>query len=235
MIIYGKNAIKEAIKVKRPIYNLFLDQKFKDLNFLIFLKKFNINYKLLSKHKLNEKTKNSNHQGIVAEVKNYEYKNLKDLFVSSNLKKILILDEIQDPHNFGAILRTIDAANFDGVILGKKHQVLLNGTVAKTSSGALEYVNIFLVNNLFQAILELKKANFIIIGTDIKSSLSFCSIPCNKSIAIILGNEGIGMRYILKQKCDLLIKIPMKGKINSLNVSVAAALIMYSTLNSIKL
>ncbi|KXT29046.1 RNA 2'-O ribose methyltransferase substrate binding family protein [Candidatus Phytoplasma oryzae] len=229
MIIYGKNVIKEAIKAKRNIYNLYIDLKFKDFHFLNFVKNFNINYQLLNKHQLNEKAKNNNHQGIVAEVEDYIYKKLNCFFNNNDLslKKILILDSIQDPHNLGAILRTVEAANFNGVILGKKHQVFLNGTVAKSSSGALEYVDIFLVDNLLNTIIKLKQNGFLIIGTDIKSQNNFSQIPKQKSLAIILGNEGKGIRLVLKQKCDLLIKIPMKGKINSLNVSVAAALMMY--------
>ncbi|WCA22339.1 23S rRNA (guanosine(2251)-2'-O)-methyltransferase RlmB [Candidatus Phytoplasma oryzae] len=230
MIIYGKNIIKEAIKAKRIIYNLYIDYKFKDLYFLNFIKNFNIPFKLLNKHQLNEKSNNNQHQGVVAEVEDYTYKNLDHFLSNSFLKKILVLDSIQDPHNLGAILRTVEAANFDGVIIGKKNQVSLNGTVAKTSSGALEYVNIFLVENLIQTILKLKKFNFLIVGTDIKGQLDFKNILQEKFLAIILGNEGAGIRPILKSKCDFLIKIPMKGKINSLNVSVTAALIMYSFL-----
>ncbi|MFR0367826.1 23S rRNA (guanosine(2251)-2'-O)-methyltransferase RlmB [Candidatus Phytoplasma palmae] len=229
MIIYGKNIIKEAIKAKRLIYNLFIDEKMKDLKFLNFLKKNNIKIKLLNKHQLNEKVKNNSHKGVVAEVEDYCYKNLKNSLNSNKIKKFLILDSIQDPQNFGAILRTLEATDFDGVIIGKKNQILLNGTVAKSASGALEYVNIFLVNNLYTTILELKKNQFLIVGTDSNASLDLNKIPLNKSIAIVLGNEGKGMRYLIKKNCDLLIQIPMKGKINSLNVSVAAAIILYST------
>ncbi|KAB8122004.1 23S rRNA (guanosine(2251)-2'-O)-methyltransferase RlmB ['Cynodon dactylon' phytoplasma] len=230
MIIYGKNIIKEAIKANRVIYNLYIDYKFKDFHFLNFLKKFNINFQFLNKHQLNEKSDNSNHQGIVAEVEDYKYKNLDSFLNKPDFQKVLILDSIQDPHNLGAILRTVEASDFNGVILGNKNQVFLNGTVAKASSGALEYVNIFLVENLFKTIAKLKKYNFTIIGTDSKAKLDLePKISLNKKfLAFILGNEGRGIRTLLKQTCDLLVKIPMKGKINSLNVSVTAALIMYS-------
>ncbi|WBL31285.1 23S rRNA (guanosine(2251)-2'-O)-methyltransferase RlmB [Candidatus Phytoplasma sacchari] len=227
MIIYGKNIIKEAIKARRIIYNLYIDYKFKDIQFLSFIHNCNINFKLLSKHQLNEKADNVNHQGVVAEVDDYNYKELDDFLKKPFFKKILILDSIQDPHNLGAILRTAEAADFSGIIISKKNQVLLNGTVAKSSSGALEYVNIFLVNDLIKTILKLKKFNFFVIGTDMKSSTNFNEMPEREYIAIVLGNEGSGIRTLIKQKCDLLVKIPMKGKINSLNVSVTAALIMY--------
>ncbi|MEZ0180455.1 23S rRNA (guanosine(2251)-2'-O)-methyltransferase RlmB ['Camptotheca acuminata' phytoplasma] len=227
MIVYGKNVIKEVIKNKRPIYKMYINQKMTDKNFLNFLNQNNVNYQLVDKHQLNEKTQNTEHQGVVAEVKDYEYSDLSFFLNSNKLKKFLILDGIYDPHNFGAILRTMETTNFDGVIISKKNQVLLTGTVAKASSGALEYVNIFLVNNLYQTILLLKKHNILIIGTDMTADVNFNSVEYNSSLAIVLGNEASGIRYLLKKSCDFLIKIPMQGKINSLNVSVAAALIMY--------
>lgn len=148
MIVYGKNVIKEVIKNKRPIYTLYIDHKMKDLIFLNFLNQNNIKYTFLDKHQLNEKSKSFEHQGVVAEVKNYVYQDLS-FFLKSNefkfeqLNKFLILDEIHDSHNFGAIVRTIETTKFKGIIISKKNQVLLNGAVAKASSGALEYVNIF--------------------------------------------------------------------------------------------
>ncbi|MDV3198214.1 MAG: 23S rRNA (guanosine(2251)-2'-O)-methyltransferase RlmB [Vigna little leaf phytoplasma] len=229
MIIYGKNIIKEAIQNKRPIYNLYIDKKFKDFVFLNFLKKNQILYHLLDKHQLNEKTKSCHHQGIVAEVQDYSYYNLLDYLSSDNLQiqKFLILDKIQDPQNFGSILRTLATIDFDGVIIAKKHQVLLTSAVAKAASGALEYVKIFLVPNLYQTILKLKKNNVFVVGTDSNASSTFRQIPKNHSLAIILGNEGAGISPLLKKNCDLMVKIPTNGPINSLNVSVAAALFMY--------
>ncbi|MGE9276535.1 MAG: 23S rRNA (guanosine(2251)-2'-O)-methyltransferase RlmB [Candidatus Phytoplasma pruni] len=227
MIIYGKNIIKEAINAKRPIYKIYIDAKMTDKAFLNHLKNHNLTYEMLNKHQLNEKAQSIQHQGVVAEVQDYTYKNLVDYLSTDKKQKFLILDEIHDPHNLGAILRSVEAANFDGVIIGKKHQVLLNGTVAKTSSGALEYVNIFLVNNLHHTILQLQKYAIKVIGTDMKAELVFKEIPQNESFAIILGNEGIGVRLLLKKNCDYLVRIPMSGKINSLNVSVAAAVIMF--------
>ncbi|KND62556.1 TrmH family RNA methyltransferase, partial [Candidatus Phytoplasma phoenicium] len=146
MIIYGKNIIKEAIKNKRPIYHLYIDKKFKDMAFLNLLQKKKLIYHFLDKHQLNEKTPN-HHQGVVAEVQEYNYYNLDEYLSPYSLQKFLILDKIHDPQNFGSILRTLATTDFDGVILGKKNQVLLTGAVAKAASGALEYVKIFLVKN----------------------------------------------------------------------------------------
>ncbi|MDC9032024.1 23S rRNA (guanosine(2251)-2'-O)-methyltransferase RlmB [Columbia Basin potato purple top phytoplasma] len=236
MIVYGKNVIKEVVINKRPIYELYINSKMQDRFFLNFLNQNNIEYKFLDKHQLNEKSKSFDHQGVVAKVKDYKYQDLSSFLKSHSLnsnkfQKLLILDEIHDPHNFGAILRTMETMKFDGVIVSKKHQVLLNGTVAKASSGALEYVNIFLANNLHKTIIDLQKENIIVIGTDPTSCLTMEEVDTNRSLAVILGNEGKGIRPLLKNKCDFLFQIPMHGRINSLNVSVAAALIMYKFQN----
>ncbi|MDV3167784.1 MAG: 23S rRNA (guanosine(2251)-2'-O)-methyltransferase RlmB [Candidatus Phytoplasma stylosanthis] len=228
MIVYGKNVIKEVVKNKRQIYEIYVNKKMKDKFFLKFLSQNKIKYQLTDKHNLNEKVQNKEHQGVVAKVQDYEYSNLYSFLKLDKLKKFLILDSIHDPHNLGAILRTMETTDFDGVIISKKNQVFLTGAVAKSASGALEYVNVFLVDDLYQTIIELKKNNILIIGTDSKANLSFDEIEYNnRSFAIVLGNEGLGIRFLLKKNCDFLIKIPMKGKINSLNVSVVAALVMY--------
>ncbi|WP_341266439.1 23S rRNA (guanosine(2251)-2'-O)-methyltransferase RlmB [Candidatus Phytoplasma fraxini] len=236
MIVYGKNVITEVIKNKRPIYKLYINHKMKDLMFLNFLNQNNIKYQFVDKHQLNEKSKSFEHQGVVAEVKNYVYQDLSFFLKSNEFKfdsfnKFLILDEIHDPHNFGAILRTMETTNFKGIIVSKKHQVFLNGAVAKASSGALEYVNIFLVDNLYKTIINLQKENIFIIGSDSNAKLTLAEIDKNHSLAVILGNEGKGIRPLLKKNCDFLVKIPMQGHINSLNVSVAAALFMYTLQN----
>lgn len=236
MIVYGKNVIKEVIKNKRFIHELYVNYKMKDKFFLDFLNQNNIEYKFVDKHQLNEKSNSFEHQGVVAKVEDYKYHNLfsfldSDSFYSNKFKRFLILDEIHDPHNFGAILRTMEALQFDGIIISQKNQVLLNGAVAKASSGALEYVNIFLVDNLFKTIIYLQSKDIVVIGTDSKADLNLNKLNTNCSLAIVLGNEGKGIRPLLKQKCNFLMKIPMKGRINSLNVSVAAALIMYTLQN----
>ncbi|WP_349402136.1 23S rRNA (guanosine(2251)-2'-O)-methyltransferase RlmB [Candidatus Phytoplasma solani] len=232
MFICGKNTIKEAIKAKRKIHQLYLDANLKDPAFISFLQASNLFYRLVDKKFLFDLINQKNHQGVVAKVEDYRFYDLDSFLSFEETKRFLILDAIHDPHNLGAILRTVEACSFDGVIMSKKHQVPLNTTVAKIACGALEYVKVFLVSNLHQTILKLQKQQILIIGTDGNASQTLKQIPTNQSLAIVVGNEGVGMRYLLKQKCDLLVKIPMKGKINSLNVSVAAALMMYATLLS---
>ena len=230
MIIYGKNVIKEAILNKRPIYKMYIDEKFKDNDFLNFLKENNINYIKTNKGELNNKTNNQVHQGVVADVKEYEYLTLEDLIIPNQAQRFLILDGVEDPHNLGSIMRTAEATKLDGIIVSRRNQVPLNATVAKVSSGAIEHVKVAQVNNINQAIQTLKKENIWVIGTDDKATHSYLEIPKDRSIAIVLGNEGQGIRPLVKQNCDILVKIPMYGKINSLNVSVAAALMMYATI-----
>jgi len=230
MIVYGKNVIKEAIYKERKIYKLYVDEKFKDKKFLDFLNLKNVKYELTNKGKLNNLASDGLHQGILADVENYEYKNLEDVLNKEKIQKFLILDGIQDPHNLGAILRSADATSFAGIIMAKKNQVLLNGVVAKVSSGAIEHVNVILVGNLVQTIIKLKSDDFLVIGSSDNADILYNEIPKDKNIAIVLGNEGEGIRHLVKQNCNMLVKIPMLGKINSLNVSVAAAILMYATI-----
>jgi 23S rRNA (guanosine2251-2'-O)-methyltransferase len=229
MIIYGKNVIKEAIFAKRKIYQIWIDEKMNDSSFIYFLKDKNQTFDWVSKDKLNQMSNQQLHQGVVADVEPYRYYELEDL-IKDKHQRFLILDSIEDPHNLGAILRTAEAVGLDGIIMSKKGQVQLNATVAKVSTGAIEHVPVCLVTNLNAAILYLKSKDIWVIGTDGQSEMSYHQIPKNRSLAIVMGNEGEGIRPLVKKNCDMLVHIPMKGKINSLNVSVAAALMMYETM-----
>lgn len=227
MIVYGKNVIREIIYNQREIYKLYLDNKFKDFKFLKFLESKQINYETVAKDKLNELTNNALHQGVVADVKPYEYIQIENIVDANKKQNLIILDEISDPHNLGAILRTAEAAGIDAIVVATRNQVPLNATVAKVSSGAIEHVPVIQAANLIDLIKYLKNNKFIIVGTAGDANLEYNDLPKTQSIAVILGSEGEGMRSQIKQACDLLVKIPMHGKINSLNVSVAGALIMY--------
>lgn len=227
MIIYGKNVIKEAVFAKRRIYKLYIDQQFSDHRFLQFLKDKEVEITLLSKNELNKLTDNQNHQGVVAEVEAYETYDLFDIVDKNKIQHFMILDGIEDPHNLGAVMRTAEACQLDGIIMSKKGAVPLTATVAKVSSGAIEHVKVILVPNINQAILELKKQGIWVVGTDGNTEKTYDDMPKDVSLAVVMGNEGEGIRPLVKQNCDLLVKIPMFGKINSLNVSVAAALMMY--------
>lgn len=229
MIVYGKNVIKEVIFAKRKIFQLYLDEKFSDQDFLNFLKDKGITYQKKDKGSLNQMTNNQVHQGVVAHVADYKTYSLEEKLSQDHIQRFIILDGIEDPHNLGAIMRTAEAIKLDGIIMSKKSQVPLNATVAKVSSGAIEHVDVIIVSNINQAIMKLQENRVLVIGTDGNASHLYTEIPKNQSLAIVLGNEGEGIRPLVKKNCDLLVKIPMYGKINSLNVSVAAALLMYQT------
>lgn len=229
MIIYGKNVIKEAILNKRKIYEIYVDEKLNDFKYVNFLKdnKLKINY--TNKGFLNNLTNNAIHNGVVANVEDYKFKSLNEVIDSNKRQVFLMLDEIYDPHNLGAIIRTAEASGIDGIIIGRKHQTPITGVVAKTSSGAIEHINLILVSNLYQTILNLKKENFYIVGSALETENSYKEIPKDKSLLLIVGSEDKGLRPLIKKDCDLIVKIPMKGRVNSLNVSVAAALLMYES------
>lgn len=227
MIVYGKNVIREAVYASRPIFNMYVDQKFSDHKFLAFLEEKGVRFELVPKEKLNQLTDLQNHQGLVANVKDYETYTLDEVVDLSIKQRFLILDGLEDPHNLGAILRTAEATKLSGIIMSKKGQVQLNATVAKVSSGAIEHVKVISVSNINQAIMNLQRLGIVVIGTDGSTELTYDDMPLDQSLAVVLGNEGVGIRPLVKNNCDMLVKIPMYGKINSLNVSVAAALMMY--------
>lgn len=231
MIVYGKNVIREAVFANRTFHALYVDEKFNDQYFLKFLADKGVRYTRVNKEKLNQLSKNTTHQGLVADVADYQYAELSSFLENEGKKRFIILDGIEDPHNLGAILRTAEATKLTAIIISKKNQVPLNATVAKVSSGAIEHVPIILVSNINQTIKKLKDHHIWVIGTDGNTDQTYEDIPKNESTAIVLGNEGSGIRPLVKQNCDYLVKIPMYGKINSLNVSVAAALMMYQTLD----
>jgi len=227
LIIYGKNVIKEAVFAKRKFFHLYMDEKLNDFRFMQFLDDKKITYELTDKNELNKLSKNQLHQGVVADVEDYQTYDLKDILDKDQKQYFMILDGIEDPHNLGAIMRTAEAVQIDGIIMSKKGAVPLTATVAKVSSGAIEHVKVILVSNINQAMQELKKHGVWVIGTDGQTDKTYDDLPKGVSLAIVMGNEGEGMRPLVKQNCDMLVKIPMYGKINSLNVSVAAALMMY--------
>lgn len=226
MLIYGKNTIKEVILKKRRIYNIYVDKKFQDKDIINLLKKVDVKIKYVSKHELNQLTNDALHQGVVMEVEDYGMLNLEDVF-NKEMKNVILLDKVSDPQNLGAILRTAEAFKVDGVIIAKKGQAQITSLVAKIASGALENVNVILVDNLYQAVLKLKEKGFFIIGSSLDANLKIEEIPKHEKNCLISGSEGFGMSYMLKKESDVLVKIPMLGEINSLNVSVATGILIY--------
>ena len=170
-------------------------------------------------------------QGIIAYVSPKEYVTLDDLLTISHIKNepplYCILDGIEDPQNLGAILRTADATGFHGIVVRERRAVGLTTIVAKASAGAIEYVPVARVANISQAIEFLKKANVWVIGVDMAGSTDYNKIDYKIPTAIVIGNEGAGLSDLVRKRCDTIVSIPMKGKIGSLNASVATAIVMY--------
>ena len=236
-IIFGRNAVIEALKSGRSINRLLVAEGTRDgsiQKIVSIAKDKKVIIESISRERLDKISSKQNHQGVAAFVSPIEYSTLDEILQFAETKNenpfILLLDELEDPHNFGAILRTADAVGVHGVLIPKRRSVPLNSTVAKTSAGAVEYVKVAQINNVAQTIKQLKENFFTIIGSDIegieiyseKSNFDF-----KAPIVLVIGSEGKGMRRLTKENCDILLRIPMIGKINSLNASVAAAVLMY--------
>lgn len=226
MLVSGRNNCLEILKNfqdKKIIKKVYCTNKFNEKNILSLIEKLKLPIVYKEKYEL-DKMINNNHQGIIMDVKDFEYTKFDDLVENSN--KLVILDHVEDPHNLGAIIRTVEASGIDGIILPKNRSVSVNETVMKTSVGALYNVNICQVTNLNQTISKLKELGFWIIGTDMNAS-NYQDINYPEKSALIIGSEGFGMSRLVKESCDYVVSIPMYGKINSLNASVAAGIMIY--------
>ena len=227
MYVYGKNVVNEILKDNTPVKKVFLSDNFSDKDILNKLRSFNTNTKYCKPYEL-DKLADGNHQGIVLEVSDYQYFDIDDLLVNEN-PLIVILDHLEDPHNFGAIIRTCEAAGVDGIIIPKNRSVDVNSTVMKTSTGALNHVKICQVTNLKNTMDYLKKKGFWIVGTDMDGT-DYTQVDYKGKMAIITGSEGFGMSRLVKENCDFIASIPMYGEVNSLNASVATAIIIYEAI-----
>lgn len=235
--VAGRNAVTEALRSGRDIEYLMVAKGASGsvLPIIAECKKRAIPIKEMPKQKLDFKLPNINHQGVALVVSSGEYSTLEEIveFAKNDEKPafILILDEIEDPHNLGAIIRTAEASGVHGIIIPKRRQVGINNTVYKTACGACEYVKVARVSNLVSAIDYLKKNGIWVYGTDMNGENIF-KTDFKSDSAIVIGNEGKGIGRLVKEKCDFTVKIPMYGKINSLNASVAAGISMYCVVNS---
>lgn len=231
--IIGKNPVLEAIKAKRDINKIWIgegSQKGAMQSIIKSAKENQIVVQFVPRKKLDEMVE-GNHQGVVAQVAAYHYYELDELFKRANDRNespfFLILDEIEDPHNLGSIMRTADASGVHGIIIPKRRSVGLTATVAKASTGAIEHIPVVRVTNIARTIDELKEKGVWIAGTDAKGDMDYRDIDGTLPIALIIGSEGKGISRLHKEKCDFLLQLPMKGHVTSLNASVAAALLMY--------
>ncbi|MDD2504766.1 MAG: 23S rRNA (guanosine(2251)-2'-O)-methyltransferase RlmB [Bacilli bacterium] len=219
MRVCGKNVFKELDIEK--IKKIYLSRNNKDVEIFNYLKKNNLKYILTDPTLMNQMM--SNNQGIIIDIHDYEYGTLEDVKDDS---MVLILDHLEDPHNFGAIIRTCEARGVKNIIIPKDRSVSVTETVMKVSSGALSHVNIIMVNNLVNAINKLKEKGYFIYAAEAGGS-DYKKIKYASKICLIIGSEGFGVSSLVKKNSDQIISIPMKGKVNSLNASVAAGVLLF--------
>ena len=229
MLVYGRNVAIEYLQNKKEIQKIWIQDSFNDKKILSLIQNQKTICKKCTKRELDELA-NGVHQGIILEVEDYKYATFSDLLNHSDDNILIILDHIEDPHNLGAIIRTCEAAGIDGIIIPKDRSATINATVLKTSVGTTENVKIAQVTNLVQAIADLKKEGYWIVGTDMINSTNYREIDYSGKIAIIIGNEGSGMSRLVRKSCDFIARIPMYGKVNSLNASVSAGIMIYEVL-----
>ncbi len=233
MIIYGKNTVLEALRNNKEINKIYVTS-----NNLELIKKFTNNKKceiVVLQQKDMNKMFDGNHQGIACEILEYGYVSLEEIIAKNKDKSdvaLCILDGLEDPHNLGAILRTADATGINGVIIPKNRSVSLNSTVAKVSTGAIEHVDCAQVTNLVNAINDLKKAGYWIIGLEVDGSVDYRKQDYKGKIAVVIGSEGKGISRLVKENCDFKVLIPMVGHVNSLNASVSASILFYEILRN---
>lgn len=234
-LIYGKNPVTEAITSGKTINKIYVSKGSKELYDVIKLAKDNRIVVVESdKKKLDKMVEFKNSQGIVASVTEYEYFEVDDILKEALDKKeapvIVILDKIEDPHNLGAIIRTVECFGVHGVIIQKRNACQVTDTVEKTSAGATSFVKIARVTNITETIKYLKEKGLWIYGLDMDGKSNVYDTKFDGPIGIVVGNEGEGISRLVKENCDFLVKIPMTGKINSLNASVSTAISIYEVI-----
>lgn len=233
--IFGKNTVANALSHNDSIKEIYMVSSFQDERINKLIKQNRVKVIKKSSQEINALVGNVNHQGVVALCDEYKYLTLKQLIAKLENKEnplIVLLDGLEDPHNLGAILRSVDAFGADGVIIGANRQVRLNATVAKVSTGAIEYVDVAMVTNLNQAIKELKEAGYWVVASDGEAKQDYREIDYNMKTVLIVGSEGFGVSQLLLKNSDFIVKIPMVGHVNSLNASVACALFLAQIYNS---
>lgn len=231
VLIYGRNTCEEVTKSKRKIYHGYI-MKNSNQDLVHFLNRQNIPCDLMEKSEFKQRFE-GNHQGVVFEVEDYKTLELKPFLHGLDIKKnpfLVMLDHVTDVHNLGAIIRSCEAGGVDGVIIPNKRSAKINGVVAKTSSGAIEHVNVIEVSNLTNCLKTLKDYGFWCVGTDLKSKQSYQEIMVDTPLCLVIGSEGKGISKIVKDHVDYNVKIDMVGKINSLNASVSAGILIFDIL-----
>ena len=239
--VEGRNSVLELLESEKDINKIFISRGDRQGSINKIIGKARDNKVVIvevDKKKLDEMSQTGNHQGVIAIVPPFEYCDVDDILEVAKERKedpfIVILDGIEDPHNLGAIIRTAETAGAHGVIIQKRRAVGVNSTVNKSSSGAVEYMKVARVNNITETMNYLKEQGLWIIGTDMDTDRYYYNQDMTGPIAIVIGSEGFGMSRLVKENCDILVKIPMKGNITSLNASVSAGIVIYEVVKQSK-
>lgn len=239
--VEGRNAVIELLENGKDINKIFISngEKHGSINKIIAMaKERKVLISQIDRNKINQMSQTDNNQGVIAIVPPFEYCEIDDILQYAKSKEeepfIIILDGIEDPHNLGAIIRTAETAGVHGIIIPKRRAAAVNSTVAKVSAGATEYMRVARVNNINEAIRELKQKDIWVCGTDMETNTYYYNQDLKGPIAIVIGSEGFGMSRLVKENCDFLVKIPMAGKITSLNASVSAGIVIYEAVKQRK-
>lgn len=223
MYVCGRNVLKETQLNK--IHKVYIKENFKDSDIMNYLKENKIKYEIVPEFRLNKMTK-ERHQGVVIDIEEYEYFNLNDCLEE---EFVVCLDHLEDPHNLGAIIRTCECASIKSIIIPKERSVRVTDTVMRTSAGAINNVKIILVNNLNETLKKLQKNLFFVYAADMDGK-NYTEVDFTGKKVLIIGSEGNGVSRIIRETSDEIISIPMSGKINSLNASVSAGILIYGML-----
>lgn len=234
MQVFGKNVAREILNSNKRVNKIYLSNRFNDRDILDLIDKRRINTKVLELRDL-DKMCNGLHQGIILEVDDIKTYTFDEVIpnIDKEYPLVVILDHIEDPHNFGAIIRTSEALGVDAIIIPNDRSVQITGTVVKTSVGTIERVKIINVVNLNNTIKKLKDYGYWVVGTDMNGTC-YTDIDYKTKIALVIGNEGKGISRLVSENCDYLAKIPMSGTVNSLNASVACGIFLSEIVRSRK-
>lgn len=233
-LIYGRLPALNSLSQNKAT-KAYVQKGFSDGRILSLIKEKKVPLEYVEIEKLNILSNRGNHQGVVLEIKPFEYSDVNSIINISKKKEhplILILDEIEDPHNFGAIIRSCDAFGVDGIIIKSRNQVPINMTVSKVSTGAIDYVRVAQVSNLSNVINKIKENGYWVYAADGSGDQDYQNVKYDGPVALIVGSEGRGISRLVLDNSDFIIKIPMSGHVNSLNVSVATGILLSRIRNS---
>ena len=236
-VLVGRNAVTEALKSGRGINKLWIasgDREGSVAEIAALAKERGIVVQYVERSKIEALAGGHRHQGVLAYVAPVPYAELEDILKAAEAKGeapfIVLLDELEDPHNLGALLRTADATGVHGILIPKRRSVSLNATVAKTSAGAVEYVPVARIGNIAQTLKKLKEKGFWVAGADMDGEKAYYEADLTGPLVLVVGSEGKGMSRLTKEACDFIVRMPMVGRINSLNASVAGSILMYESM-----